>query len=351
MPEPLQPVGCSVAIAPALRQGPFTPSNGCFDNFDFECLENTQISGNTLLGTRGAASDRLLHYCGDCHGTQAGAERLGTFGQINNLERMTDAGLLVRCSAERSRLVETLRAGTMPPADFQGPRMEDAEIDLLALALDDQCRIEDCLCESSPSSPGCEPLRLENMLDDRCGSCHGSGARTGGLGEGMTYIDDLQALVGAGQIVPCAANQSPLLARARDSTSHGFALPAELGAGELDELAQFVDGMCLELERPSPERAENELLLRRYCGSCHGQNAVERGAAVLPFSQVEDTSALIDAAWIVPCVSRDSPVVQRIRDGSMPPADSGLPKPTLVEIEQLARFIDLPCARPRSTLQ
>jgi hypothetical protein len=135
--------------------------------------------------------------------------------------------------------------------------------------------------------------------------------------------------------------------------SHGFALPAELSAGELDQLAQFIDGLCLEFERPDPstERGDNELMLRQYCGDCHGRRAAERGTAVLPFSQVEDAAALLDAGWLMPCVSRDSLVIQRMRDRSMPPADSGLPQPTLVEIDRLARFIDRPCAGPRGTLQ
>jgi hypothetical protein len=65
---------------------------------------------------------------------------------------------------------------------------------------------------------------------------------------------------------------------------------------------------------------------------------------------VEDAEALLEAGWLVPCGSSRSPVLQRIRDGSMPPPDSGMGQPTLVEIDTLAAFIDRPCAGPRGYL-
>jgi hypothetical protein len=86
--------------------------------------------------------------------------------------------------------------------------------------------------------------------------------------------------------------------------------------------------------------------LQVYCGDCHsnGQN----GAG---FAKGLDLASLIESGLIVPGSSATSPILQRIVDGTMPPAPSPPAQrqqpPTAGDIALLTRFIDaLPAELP-----
>ena len=123
---------------------------------------------------------------------------------------------------------------------------------------------------------------------------------------------------------------------------------ATLTSDDIGLVSGFINGMCAPFISPEPgsERRRAEVFLRDNCGSCHGQEAQMLGNVQGGFGQVESSSALLDAGWIVPCASRDSLLLQRIRDGSMPPGESVRPRLGQRNVIELAEFIDRPCARP-----
>jgi len=96
----------------------------------------------------------------------------------------------------------------------------------------------------------------------------------------------------------------------------------------------------LELARKA---AEN--VLRSNCGQCHGSN-LALNAASGNMNYIDDVPALVKNNKIKPLVSGDSPVVRRMRDGSMPPAGSTGPRPTAQDIDTVARFVDNPLFWP-----
>ncbi len=102
------------------------------------------------------------------------------------------------------------------------------------------------------AAPGCAALLAEAVLERDCGSCHGQAAREApGLGEGMTYIDDMAQLLANGQVIACASSDSPLLFRAQDgsmpppASRGGFAVKGR----DLAQVSEFIDGLCLVRRR------------------------------------------------------------------------------------------------------
>jgi hypothetical protein len=67
-------------------------------------------------------------------------------------------------------------------------------------------------------------------------------------------------------------------------------------------------------------QAEGERALITYCGSCHGPVSSDGG-----LGHIEDMGSLIAGGFAIPCAVDASPIVQRIRDQSMPPPGSYLP--------------------------
>jgi mono/diheme cytochrome c family protein len=89
------------------------------------------------------------------------------------------------------------------------------------------------------------------------------------------------------------------------------------------------------------ERAQVEAILGSYCGACHG-SALPAGLAAAGMNYIDDVDRLVETGRIVPLDPEGSRVVQRMRDGSMPPPESGLPRVPSAEIDIIAQFIDNP---------
>jgi serine/threonine-protein kinase len=81
-------------------------------------------------------------------------------------------------------------------------------------------------------------------------------------------------------------------------------------------------------------QAQIEDILNRQCGECHGAN----GRREAGMNYIEDLDQLATNGKIVPGDSDASPIMQRLRSGTMPP--TGFAPPTPDEIEQIGQFID-----------
>jgi mono/diheme cytochrome c family protein len=96
-----------------------------------------------------------------------------------------------------------------------------------------------------------------------------------------------------------------------------------------------------ELDEYDLQRAAAENILRSNCGQCHGA-ALTPAQAQAGMNYIDDLEELIAQNKIIGGDSENSPVIRRMRDGSMPPASSGLPAPSARDIDQVAAFIDNP---------
>lgn len=96
-------------------------------------------------------------------------------------------------------------------------------------------------------------------------------------------------------------------------------------------------------EPPEPEidvvtaQAQNVLLVN--CGSCHGTQLNERTAKA-GMNYINDMVQLAENGKLVPLNSGASLIIQRMRDGSMPPPEEGLPRVREADIEIVANYID-----------
>ena len=97
------------------------------------------------------------------------------------------------------------------------------------------------------------------------------------------------------------------------------------------------------MPRPSEGLPETQVenILAANCGQCHGP-ALRPEQASGDIWFIDDVDQLTERGYIVPLNSAASRIVQVMRDGSMPPADSGLPPLDESDIEIVARFIDEP---------
>jgi hypothetical protein len=78
-------------------------------------------------------------------------------------------------------------------------------------------------------------------------------------------------------------------------------------------------------------------VLAVHCGQCHGPNTNVGG-----LDYIDDVDKLVAAGFIEPLDSVNSPVIRLMRDGSMPPAASGLPPVDAADIAIVEHFIDEP---------
>jgi len=82
-------------------------------------------------------------------------------------------------------------------------------------------------------------------------------------------------------------------------------------------------------------------ILDTKCGSCHGAEAVAAGNVQGEFDCIEDMDCLVQTGYISPGYSENSLIVQRMRDGTMPPRGVQ-PLLTDADIEQVAKYIRFP---------
>lgn len=92
-------------------------------------------------------------------------------------------------------------------------------------------------------------------------------------------------------------------------------------------------------------RAAAENVLRANCGQCHGPQLTP-AAAQAGMNFIDDIDALVNDGKLVPLAADQSPVVRRMRDGTMPPLGSLGPRPSERDIELVADFVDDPLFWP-----
>jgi mono/diheme cytochrome c family protein len=88
-------------------------------------------------------------------------------------------------------------------------------------------------------------------------------------------------------------------------------------------------------------RAQAENILASRCGGCHGPNLTPQTASA-GMNYIDDIERLVDEGKIQPLNSAGSRVVERMRNGSMPPVQSGQERVPDNEINTVAQFIDNP---------
>jgi mono/diheme cytochrome c family protein len=104
-------------------------------------------------------------------------------------------------------------------------------------------------------------------------------------------------------------------------------------------------------DTPDPEselalaRAAAENVLRANCGQCHGPGLTPATARA-GMNYIDNIDALVENGKITPLDSEDSLVVQRMRNGSMPPVGTAGPSPSERDIDVVAGFIDNPIFWP-----
>jgi mono/diheme cytochrome c family protein len=92
-------------------------------------------------------------------------------------------------------------------------------------------------------------------------------------------------------------------------------------------------------------RAQAQNILASNCGQCHGP-ALNETQASAGMNYINDMERLAEEGKLIPGNSQGSRIVQRMRDGSMPPQTSGRPLVPAAEIDTVAQFIDNPLFWP-----
>jgi hypothetical protein len=211
---------------------------------------------------------------------------------------------------------------------------------------------------ASPSAPPAANANVaavvgvETVLGERCGSCHGGepSVERCGTCDGLYYVENLRRLIQAGQVTPCSWQGSSLYQRIQDGSMPPPGSSAtRLTSRELALVGNFVDGLCSALTDGGPEdaeRAQIESWLGKDCGTCHGPAASPgAGSALSTLDGAGDVRELLEAGLIVPCDPEGSPLVQELRDTSMPPLGVSAHQPDRSMLRRLISFIARPCAR------
>jgi mono/diheme cytochrome c family protein len=86
-------------------------------------------------------------------------------------------------------------------------------------------------------------------------------------------------------------------------------------------------------------------VLESNCGQCHGP-ALNQTQASAGMNYINDMDRLAEEGKLIPGNADGSRIIQRMRDGSMPPLTSGRPRVPDAEIATVAQFIDNPLFWP-----
>jgi mono/diheme cytochrome c family protein len=92
-------------------------------------------------------------------------------------------------------------------------------------------------------------------------------------------------------------------------------------------------------------RAAAENVLRANCGQCHGPQLTQ-AAARAGMNFIDDIDELVSQGKIVPLDPENSPVVRRMKEGSMPPLGTSGPRPSERDIALVEEFVNNPLFWP-----
>lgn len=90
-----------------------------------------------------AARNVLVDHCGVCHGSQLTEDQASAaINYIDDWNKLIQVGLVRACAPERSRIVQVMRTGEMPPPQSGWFPASDAEIELVVAAIERGCNDE-----------------------------------------------------------------------------------------------------------------------------------------------------------------------------------------------------------------
>jgi mono/diheme cytochrome c family protein len=92
-------------------------------------------------------------------------------------------------------------------------------------------------------------------------------------------------------------------------------------------------------------RAQAQNVLLANCGGCHGTQLTPETARSR-MNYINDMAKLVANQKVLPLNSEASPIIRRMRDGSMPPPDEGGQRVNAADIALVANFIDNPLYWP-----
>jgi mono/diheme cytochrome c family protein len=185
---------------------------------------------------KSAVQDLLQSNCGVCHGRsstrpphtlQGLRDGDAPIADINDIDALVQAGLIVPGLPEESQLMLVVVTQTMPPTTSGLPPVPDDQLR----------RLEKFIVRLDPPTR----TEVERILMRNCGSCH---AEADAVGLPINDIRDLELLVAAGFIVPGDRDRSPLYLRILD----GDMPPADAGSPgvtnrDLARLGGYIDLM------------------------------------------------------------------------------------------------------------
>jgi len=103
----------------------------------------------------------------------------------------------------------------------------------------------------------------------------------------------------------------------------------------------------VQVDTPDPSdpaalaKAQAENILASNCGQCHGGGLKLQDASG-GMNYIDDIDQLVTNGKILPLNSKESRIIERMREGSMPPPSSQLPRVSDSEIDVVAQYIDNP---------
>jgi hypothetical protein len=161
------PPDASPVEATASEESPESANAG--DAGASDCPPTEVISDVSEKATGpGAAVNIMVALCGRCH-TPEGSERVPEGpSNVADFNRMIDEGFAVDCSADRSSIIQIMRADEMrPPAHpYAGP-LSVVDIDVVARFIEFLCSDEEKACAVEPSAPGCGVI-MSARRERRC---------------------------------------------------------------------------------------------------------------------------------------------------------------------------------------
>lgn len=86
------------------------------------------------------AENVLLAHCGPCHGPALSPDQASArINYIDDWDRLLRLGLIEECSPERSRIIEVMRTGEMPPSGSGLSPVPDADVEVVVQAVEIEC--------------------------------------------------------------------------------------------------------------------------------------------------------------------------------------------------------------------